>query len=65
MQPERIEDLIGVILSREFQGNPAKQIGWVGKAGYKLEVDDDEFKCPETNMRYKLTNEGLEEILIK
>lgn len=46
-------------------GVPAKQIGWVGKAGYKLEVDDDEFKCPETNLRYKLTNKGLEEILIK
>ena len=39
MQPERIEDLIGVILSREFQGNPAKQI--VYKAGNRLN-----FSCP-------------------
>jgi len=46
-------------------GVPAKQIGWVGKAGYKLEKDGDEFRCPQTNMRYKLTNEGLEELLIK
>ena len=46
-------------------GVPAKQIGWVGKAGYQLEIDGDEFRCPQTNVRYKLTNNGLEEILIK
>jgi UDP-2-acetamido-3-amino-2,3-dideoxy-glucuronate N-acetyltransferase len=46
-------------------GVPAKQIAWVGKAGYKLEVAEDEFKCPQTNIRYHLTNKGLEEILIK
>lgn len=46
-------------------GVPAKQIGWVGKAGYKLEEVEDEFRCPQTNMRYKLTSEGLEELVIK
>jgi hypothetical protein len=40
-------------------GVPAKQIGWVGKAVYKLEVDDDQSTWPQTNIRYKLTNKGL------
>ena len=39
MQPERIEDLVRVILGKEFQGNPAKQI--VYKAGNRLN-----FSCP-------------------
>lgn len=30
-------------------GNPAKQIGWVCKCGYKL---DKEFKCPNCNKTY-------------
>jgi len=39
MQLEKIEDLIGVILNREFQGNPGKQI--VYKSGNRLN-----FSCP-------------------
>ena len=39
MQPDRIEDLVGVILSREFQDNPGKQI--VYKSGNRLN-----FSCP-------------------
>ncbi|MEQ9310820.1 MAG: acyltransferase [Balneolaceae bacterium] len=36
-------------------GNPAKQIGWVSKAGIRLNFDDAKTAvCPETNEEYKL-----------
>ncbi len=39
-------------------GNPAKQIGWVSKAGHRLEFNEDgKAFCPETNESYKL-NDG-------
>jgi UDP-2-acetamido-3-amino-2,3-dideoxy-glucuronate N-acetyltransferase len=43
-------------------GVPAKQIGWVGKFGYKLVPNGDEFICPKTKSRYKTSQSGLEEI---
>jgi len=36
-------------------GNPARQTGWVSKAGHKLSFDENaEANCPETNERYLL-----------
>ena len=43
-------------------GVPAKQIGWVGKFGYKLVPNGDEFICPKTKSRYKTSQSGLEEM---
>ena len=36
-------------------GNPARQIGWVGKAGFKLiKKENGEFQCPKTSVAYHL-----------
>lgn len=36
-------------------GNPAKQIGWVSRAGHRLDFDGSGMAvCPETNERYVL-----------
>jgi UDP-2-acetamido-3-amino-2,3-dideoxy-glucuronate N-acetyltransferase len=36
-------------------GNPAKQIGWMSKAGIRLIFDEDGMAvCPETSERYTL-----------
>lgn len=36
-------------------GNPGRQVGWVSKAGHKLEFDATNLAtCPETAERYKL-----------
>ncbi len=44
-------------------GNPARQIGWVSKAGHKLVFDEKgNAKCPETGERYEL-NDGLVAVL--
>ncbi|MCL2596491.1 MAG: N-acetyltransferase [Paludibacter sp.] len=41
-------------------GNPARQIGWVSKNGYKLHFDQDGIGvCPETGERYKYENESI------
>lgn len=52
----------GAIVSKDVPdfalmvGAPARQIGWVGKAGVKLrEVKDREFVCPVSGDRYVLT----------
>src|SRR5690606_38131151 len=38
-------------------GNPAKQIGWVGEYGHRLEFDESGLaKCPESGQEYKLEN---------
>jgi acetyltransferase-like isoleucine patch superfamily enzyme len=42
-------------------GSPAKQKGWVGKAGHKLVERDDFFECPVTGAKYHLSNGTLEE----
>ena len=35
-------------------GVPARRIGWVGRAGERLEqVDVDTWRCPETGARYR------------
>jgi UDP-2-acetamido-3-amino-2,3-dideoxy-glucuronate N-acetyltransferase len=44
-------------------GNPGSQIGWVGKAGKKLDVIDDLlFACPVTKEKYQLNNGILKEL---
>jgi len=41
-------------------GNPAKQIGWVSRAGLRLVFDSENLaQCPETKEKYKLTEQGL------
>ena len=43
-------------------GVPARQIGWVGKAGRRLEATaDGTWKCPETGDLYRETPSGLAE----
>lgn len=42
-------------------GSPAKQNGWVGKAGYKLVAHGNYFECPITGAKYHLSNGMLEE----
>ena len=45
-----------------FVGNPARQIGWVGKSGQKLEkVDDKTFWCSTSKTEYKLEGNQLSE----
>lgn len=47
-------------------GTPARQIGWVGRAGLRLEQIDDtgeEWLCPSTGVKYRVTDSlTLEEI---
>ena len=44
-------------------GNPAKQIGWVGKHGLRLlKISEDVYECPETLVRYKVLDGELEEL---
>jgi len=39
-------------------GNPAKQVGWVSKAGHRLEFDEEGFAvCPEEGEKYQLKDE--------
>lgn len=41
-------------------GNPAKQRGWVSRAGHTLKFDDSGLAlCPETGEKYRLSNSGL------
>ena len=43
-------------------GNPARQIGWVGKIGVKLETSDgNTFICPISGTKYQLTGDHLVE----
>jgi acetyltransferase-like isoleucine patch superfamily enzyme len=47
-------------------GNPARQVGWVGKKGLKLiPLDDSNFLCPATNEKYSLSNGILSEVVNK
>ena len=44
-------------------GNPAKQIGWVGRLGIRLlKISDDMYQCPKTNAKYRILNGLLEEL---
>jgi acetyltransferase-like isoleucine patch superfamily enzyme len=47
-------------------GNPAKQIGWVGKSGHRLiSTGDSQFTCPISSLRYTELNGILREEEIK
>lgn len=47
-------------------GNPARQVGWVGKKGLKLiPLDDSNFLCPVTNEKYSLSKGILSEMANK
>jgi UDP-2-acetamido-3-amino-2,3-dideoxy-glucuronate N-acetyltransferase len=46
-------------------GNPARQVGWVGKAGKRLDlIDNSLYSCPSTNEKYKLQNGILTELKV-
>lgn len=45
-----------------FAGVPARQIGWVGKLGYRLVEDTEFFKCPESGDMYVLHENTLREV---
>jgi UDP-2-acetamido-3-amino-2,3-dideoxy-glucuronate N-acetyltransferase len=46
-------------------GNPAKHMGWVSENGLKLNFDKNgEAICPQSNERYKLSNNTVEKIKI-
>ena len=41
-------------------GNPAQQIGWAGKSGYKLiEVSPNTWECPKTGSKYDKDSNGI------
>ena len=37
-------------------GNPARRIGWVGRAGVRLQQEDGDWVCPRTGDRYTETD---------
>jgi acetyltransferase-like isoleucine patch superfamily enzyme len=43
-------------------GVPARQIGWVGKSGYKLENHNGYFRCPISGDLYELVADVLKEV---
>jgi UDP-2-acetamido-3-amino-2,3-dideoxy-glucuronate N-acetyltransferase len=44
-------------------GNPAKQIGWVGEYGHRLNFNDQGLAvCPESQQEYKLENDSVSRI---
>ena len=44
-------------------GNPARRVGWVGRAGHRLvEQPDGSFTCPETDSRYRVVEDRLVEV---
>lgn len=44
-------------------GVPARQVGWVGKAGQRLDDQGDgTFRCPVTGARYELTGTTMTEV---
>ncbi|WP_324650803.1 acyltransferase [Georgenia sp. H159] len=43
-------------------GVPARQIGWVGHAGRRLEPDGDHLRCPATGRTYQIHDDELREV---
>lgn len=41
-------------------GVPARQTGWISRAGHKLNFVDNIAVCPETGEKYRLTDGGVE-----
>lgn len=40
-------------------GNPAREIGWVGESGQKLELENGKWICRKTKNTYRIVNENL------
>lgn len=40
-------------------GNPARQVGWVSRAGHRLDFIDGRAVCPETGEAYKLVDDRV------
>ena len=40
-------------------GNPAREIGWVGESGEKLEAENGKWICRKTKNTYRVVNENL------
>ena len=46
-------------------GNPARQIGWVSKSGYRLEeVSPGSWQCPRTGSKYHKSSNGFMEEVV-
>src|SRR5690606_16404686 len=44
-------------------GNPARQLGWVGEYGHRLNFDEKGFAtCPESGQEYKIENNQVTRI---
>lgn len=43
-------------------GVPARQLGWVSRAGHRLELEGGRASCPQTSQQYELRGEALVEI---
>ena len=43
-------------------GVPARQVGWVGHAGRRLEPDGEQLRCPATGRRYQVHDDELREV---
>ncbi len=43
-------------------GNPGKQTGWVSEYGHKLNFENNIAICPESQQKYKLINNTIEEV---
>jgi len=56
----------GAVVTRDVRpyaivvGVPARQIGWVGEAGFPLVPEDEYWRCPSTGRLYRETEQGLE-----
>ena len=44
-------------------GNPAKEIGWVGESGLKLELQNEEWVCPMTQQKYEIKGKQLVKVV--
>jgi acetyltransferase-like isoleucine patch superfamily enzyme len=40
-------------------GNPARQTGWVGRAGHRLEEAGEQWRCPLTGDLHEVSSDGL------
>ena len=40
-------------------GVPARRLGWVGRAGVRLEEAGDRWRCPATGEEYARQDDGL------